>query len=347
MKNNRLFYLLFAVLFIWLLILSINSFSNRNLTEVNEIKEYNVSGFSTDLSKVYDQNKSSIVSVEQNDNISTGFIYAKKDNLVYIVTSYHGVSSGSGLSVYFNNGVRAKANVYKYDIFNDLALVECDFDYDVKPIVLGNSSLIKTGEFVLGIGSAGSIEYGFSSQFGMISNSYREILNHITYEGNRHDYYLGLIQLSGEFAQGYSGSPLFNMNGEVVGMINMKDDEVVLALPINEIKVVVEKMLNDEDYQKVQLGIKGRFVADLEKYESTSLNIGVEIVKGYFVEETLNNSLAYKLGINKGDVILSINGVEINNVDDMRKAEYSLLDEYEIIINRNGEEITFKGNLND
>ena len=347
MKNNRLFYLLFAILFIWLLVLSINNSNNRNLTEINEIKEYNVSGFSTDLSKVYDQNKSSIVAIEQNDNISTGFIFTKKDNLVYIVTTYHGVSNGNNLNVYFNNGIRVKGNVYKYDIYNDLAIVECEFDYDVKPIALGNSSLVKTGEFVLGIGSVGSLEYDFSSQFGMIANKYREVLNHITYEGNRHDYYLGLIQLSGEFKEGFSGSPLFNMQGEVIGMINMKDDEVVLALPINEIRIIAERMLNDEEYTKVQLGIKGSYVADMEKYESTSLNISVEIVSGYYVEDVLNNSLANKLGINKGDVILSINGVEINNIDDMYKAEYSLIDEYEIIINRNGEEITFKGNLND
>lgn len=347
MKNNRLFYLLFAILFIWLLVLSISSFNNRNFTEINEIKEYNVSGFSTDLSKVYDQNKSSIVAIEQNDNISTGFIYTKKDNLVYIITTYHGVSNGNNLNVYFNNGVKAKASVYKYDIYNDLALIECEFEYDIKPIVLGNSSLIKTGEFVLGIGSVGNLEYDNSCQFGMISNNYREILNHITYDGNRHDYYLGLIQLSGEFVEGYSGSPLFNMEGEAIGMINMKDDEVILALPINDIKIIVDKMLNDEAYEKIQLGIKGLYVANMEKYESTSLNISVEIVSGYYVEDVLNNSLANKLGINKGDVILNINNISINNVDDMRKVEYSLINEYEIIINRSGEEITLKGNLND
>lgn len=194
MKNNRLWYLLFAIGFIWLLVLSISFFNQRNLTEINEIKEYNVSGFSTDLSKVYDQNKSSIVALEQNDSISTGFIYTKKDNLVYIVSTYHGVSNGNNVNVYFNNDVKAKATVYKYDIYSDLALIECEFDYDIKPIVLGNSSLIKTGEFVLGIGSVNSLEYDYSSQFGMIASKNRQILNHITYEGNRHDYYLDLIQ---------------------------------------------------------------------------------------------------------------------------------------------------------
>ena len=345
MNNKRLIYLLIAILFIWALILSFVLSNKNNLQEINEISEYNVSGFSTDLSKVYDENKSSIVAIEHDGKISTGFIYTKKDNLVYIVSTYHGVSNSGSINIYFNSGVKTKGNLYAYDIYKDLALIEVEFDYDVKPVSIGNSSLLKTGEFVLGIGSAESLEYAFSSQFGMVSKNYREVLNNIVFNNSNHAYYLGVIQLSGEFSKGYSGCPIFNMQGEVIGVLTMKENEVSLALPINEVKILVDKMLNGDDYHSLDLGMNGLYINDLEKYEATHLNIPVDIVSGYYIENILNNSLASSLGLNKGDIILSINNIKINKHEDMLNVIYSDIDVFEIIVNRGGENITLKGSI--
>ena len=347
MKNNRLLYILLSVLFVWLLVLSIVVANKKNTEEINEISQYNVSGFSTDLSRIYDMNKSSIVTIEESGNISSGFIYSKKDDYVYIVTSYHGVSDGGQINVHFNNGIKTKAILKAYDIYSDMAVLECEFDYDVKTVTLGNSSLIKTGEFVLAIGCKRDLEYDFSSQFALVSNKYREIENNIVYGGTNHRYYIGLIQLAGDLDNGYSGCPVFNMAGEVVGLVNMKDDDVVFALPINEIKILANKMIENQEYKRNDLGIKGYFIKDLENYEIASLDIPLNTLDGYYVENILNNSIAYNLGIQKGDIVISINSVQIIDSDNMLDIKYADLDEIEIIIIRNGEELTLRNDLNN
>ena len=346
MKKKRLFYTFIIITIVWLIILSIFLFNKSKTAEINEISEYNVSGFSTDLTKIYDNNKSSVVTVESSGRISTGFIYTKKDNIVYIVSTYHGIND-SNINIYFDNGIKAKGNLKDYDIYADVCLIEVEFDYDIKPITIGDSLLINTGEFVLGIGNANKIDYGFSSQFGIISNKYRELENNIFVDGSYHNYYLGLIQLSGEFVNGYSGSPIFNMKGEAVGIINMKDDDVIFALPINEVKIIVDKMLNDLDHEKILFGLKGLYIKDLEKYEATYLNIPIDINNGYYVENIIINSLAYRLGINKGDIILSINSIDINNFKDFLEIAYDDVEEFDIILVRNNETIELKGSLND
>ena len=342
MKNNRPIYLIIAGLAVWILILSILVYRHHEVQLPNEISEYNVSGFSTDLSKVYDENKSSIVAIEQGSTVSTGFIYAQRDGNIYIITTYHGISGSSDINIHFNNGVRVKGTVIDRDAYADLALIESAFDYEVRPVTCGNSSLSKTGEFILSIGSAGSLEYDFSSQFGMISSKYREIENSITHNGSTENYYLGMMQLSGEFTEGYSGSPLFNMNGEAIAMITMEDEGIVFGLPINELKMIADKMLNGESHDKIQLGISGRYLSDLEKYETVSLNINVEIVNGYYVENVRPGSLGSSLGIQRGDLITSINSMVMENSDSMLNVLYGNPEELEIVLIRNGEEIVLR-----
>ena len=97
MKNNRLIYLLIGLLALWLTIISFTSPQNNTHNETININEYNVSGFSTDFTKVVEDNKDAIVTVMADGNISTGFVYSQNDDVVYIVTSYHGVASSNNI----------------------------------------------------------------------------------------------------------------------------------------------------------------------------------------------------------------------------------------------------------
>lgn len=343
---KKTFSILIVLIFIWLLIITIFVVNRHEKTNINEISEYDVSGFSTDLSKVFDQNKSSVVIIEQANDISSGFIYTKRDGNVYIVTTYHSISETGSINIHFNSGLVTKGNIKAYDIYLDLALIECPLEYEIKEVKLGNSSLLKSGEFVLSIGT-NNLDYDYSSQFGMISSNYQEINNNILVDGYYHNYYLSVIELSNEFKKGYSGAPIFNMQGETIGMITMKDDDVTFALPINDLKYVVDKMLNGENYERIVLGIKGKFLNDLEKYEINQLNVAVDIANGYYIEDIHNYSLAAHLGVNKGDIIVSINNVPIKNHDDILTIIYNDYQEFEFNIIRNNETMILKGNIDD
>ena len=135
------------------------------------------------------------------------------------------------------------------------------------------------------------------------------------------------------------------MNGEVIGVISMEDEGVVFALPVNELRIIAEKMISEEDYSKIQFGMNGRYIADMEKYETVSLNINVEIFDGYYVESVKPGSLAATLGIVRGDIIASINGIRIENSDSMLGICYADMPEIEVEIIRNGERMTLRGSI--
>ena len=347
MRKNVLI-CLFTILFLWLIAVSIATFSTSdNSTNSQTITEYKVSGFSTDFSEVIEACKSEIVAIEQMGSVSSGFIYKSENDIVYIVTSFHGVSESEDVSLTFNSGAKANGKVLGYDIFADVAIVECSFPYLVNVSKISDSTLLKDGEFVLSIGTNGSLDYAFSSKFAMVSSRYIEILNHITFNEKDYEYYLGVEQLSGDITSGYSGAPVLNMNGEIVGMITMEDEDKILSLTSDELKTVADRIIDSSDYTRINFGFRGKYICDLENYEVNSLNINIELTSGYYVSDVLPLSFAANIGILKGDVILKINDIEISDYDSMLELIYSDNSEYNFEILRNGETIKLLGTISN
>ncbi len=334
---------LFSITFIWLLIVSSMVSNSTNNNDGTNIEEVRVTGFSTDFSEVIKNTKSSMVAIEQNGKVSSGFIYKKKDDLVYVATSFHGVSEGDNVNITFNNGVKVNGKVYGSDLFADVALIECEFPFDVQELKFGDSTLLKDGEFVLSIGTNNSMDYAFSNKFGMVSKNYQEIKNQVTFNEENYEYYLGLIQLSGDFTKGYSGAPVLNMNGELVGSILMQDNDITFALTGDELKVVLDRLYNGITYTRINFGFKGKYIKDLENYETNSLNINVDLSVGYYVSEVLPFSFASKMGIVKGDVITKINDVKLVDSDSLLNLMYSDELNFTFEIIRNGEKIKLQG----
>ena len=347
MRKNVLI-CLFTILFLWLIVVSIATFSTSdNSTNSQTITEYKVSGFSTDFSEVIEACKSSIVALDQNGLVSSGFIYKSENNVVYIVTSFHGVSESEDVSITFNSGAKANGKVLGYDIFDDVAIVQCDFPYLVNVSKIGDSTLLKDGEFILSIGTNGSLDYAFSSKFAMVSSRYIEVLNHITFNEEDYEYYLGVEQLSGDITAGYSGAPVLNMKGEVVGMITMEEDDKILSLTSNELKKVADKIIDSNAYTRINFGYRGKYICDLQNYEVNSLNINIELTSGYYVSDVLPLSFAANIGILKGDVILKINDIEISDYDSMLDLIYSEASEYTFDILRDNESIRLIGTISN
>ncbi len=348
MRKNVLIVIL-SFLVIWLTILSV--IISENLKKVNSsnsiVNEYRVSGYSTDLSEVVENSKSKMVAIEQDGSFSSGFIYKKENDNVYLLTCFHGVSSSNSAVVYFNNGLKVSGNVIGHDIFTDLALVECYFPYEVKEMELGDSDLLKSGEFTLSIGTNSDLDYDFSTCFGLISSKYREVSNSITFNEENYNYVLGTIQLSGNFTSGYSGAPVLNMNGEAVGIITMKDDDITLAITINEAKIVADNLYNKQAINRLDLGVKGKFIKDLENYETNSLNIPIDVTSGYYVSEVSLVGLANNIGLVKGDVISEINGIKIDSFDDLLSIIYGEFEQLSVSVVRNNETLILSGNIYD
>lgn len=347
MKNNRLIYLLIIVLIAWCTLLS-TSVSKKTEPAKEIVNEYNVTGISTDFTKVVASVKDSIVRINSNGTISTGFIYKQIDDSVYIISSYHGVSESVENEVFFANGFSYKAEIIGYDSYIDMAILKIEFPYKVNALPLGDASLTKAGEFVVNIGSANSNEFDNSVELGMVSRSVKTIQNSITIDKKILNYCLDVIQLSSNLKTGFSGSPVINMNGEVIGMITMSNNSGNnMAIVSNEIRIVADAIINNQSHNKRMFGIIGSFINDMPLFEKTSLNLPLEVINGLYIESIADDSIAYNTDLKNGDVIISINGKTINNINDYYEIEYSDSSVYDFGIIRNGEPSSIKLEIND
>lgn len=348
MKSNRLIYILIILLAIWCLLLSTKSIDKNDTDNKEVINEYNVTGFSTDLTKVVDDVKTSIVSINANGFISTGFVYKQVDDVIYVLTSYHGIAGANNIYIQFASGFNVYASVVGHNIYADIAILSVKSPFEIKTLNLTDSSLLKTGEFVISIGTPLSLEFNQTAELGMISNELRTIENSIKVDDEDINYYMDVIQLSSTLHPGYSGSPIINMNSEVVGMTTMSPvNGLNFAIPSNEIKIIADKIISNVATKKYQLGIKGSYISKMPSFVKSNLNIPVDIINGMYIEKLKENSVATTAGIKTGDILLSINGVVINDADDYLSIVYSDVSSFEFEVYKDGKTHEYKVEIND
>ncbi len=324
MKNNRLIYILIVILALWLGYISRVVYENRNSNNQNIINQYNVTGFSTDFTRIIDEINPAIVTVNADGNISSGFVYSISSDKVYILSSYHGVSNANTINVTFASSYTEKGEVIGHDPYIDLSVIEISTPYQMNNLKVGDANLLKKGEFVICIGTPISADYASAVEMGMISLKNVTVENTININDERLNYYLNLIQLSGDLLNGYSGSPIINMNGEFVGMLTMNlSSNFNFAISANEIQRVADRIINAQNVVRNNIGIKGEFVAEMYNYEKANLNISIDTISGIFVSKIKEGSLAYNAGVRSGDILLSVNNKAISNFNDYLDVLYS------------------------
>lgn len=347
MKNNRLLYILIAILLIWCI--SLTAILSNSYEKKNEIvNEYTIDGFSTDFTKIVDEKISSVVSINTNGTISTGFIYSQDDESVYVVTSYHGIGSNSQCIVYLKSGYKTNAEVIGYNVYADLAVLKMNIPFDVQPLIMADSDKTSPGEFAICIGTPISLDYAGSVELGMVANNIITIENNITVNNENIIYFVDVLELSSNLKPGFSGSPILNMGGEVIGVTTMSlTDGYNFAITANETKIIVDKIIANEDTKKYQLGLKGTYIKNMPLYERTNLNLPVDVAYGLYINKLMDNSFAFNADLRVDDVLLSINDKKLNNINDYLSIVYADVDSFNFEVFRNGEIINLKANIND
>ena len=341
MKNNRLLYILIIILGIWCTILSTQIVDSSLPNDSIAINQYEVDGFSTDFTKVADELKDKVVTINADGSLLSGFVYKQEGEDVYVLSAYHGLSNVKNISVRFGSSYVVQGELVGHDLFTDLALVRIKTPYEIAPVDLGDSSLLKQGEFVIAIGTPLSLDYEGSIKLSMVAKNNLQIENIIQTDENYYDYFLNVIEISDALAQGYSGSPLINMGGEVVGMVTMSyQNAVSFALSINEIKMVADTLLENQTPNRRNLDVKGTFLSQMHNYEKANLNISLDTLNGLYVERLKEDGIAFKAGVRQGDVITKIDEIQISDLNSYLNALYFESEVSVIEYMRNGELIT-------
>jgi len=242
----------------------------------------------------------------------TGFVVDKRG---YILTNSHVVSDGKAnkVSVLFTDGKSTKGEVIWNDTNLDLAIVKVKKS-NLSPLELGDSDKIRVGDIAIAIGNPLGTDLMTSVTQGIISGLNRDVA---TTSSNMS----GLIQTDASINPGNSGGPLFNQEGQVIGVNTAKAnaDNLGFSIPINIVKSVVHRVVEEGNLTKPILGISGIDVATYTTY--TGRELGVE--NGIAIKSVKDGSIADKAGVKSGDIITKIGSTDIKTMGDISKKLYS------------------------
>lgn len=269
---------------------------------------------------------------KQVQSMGSGFIVSE-DGIV--LTNNHVIDGADEIFVRFNDRSELKAKLIGSDKRSDLAVLKVEA-HDLPAVKLGKSKKLKVGEWVFAIGSPFGFDYTVTA--GIVSAKGRSLPS---------ENYVPFIQTDVAINPGNSGGPLFNMEGEVVGINSQIYTRsggfmgVSFAIPI-DVAMEVVGQLKDQGY--VSRGWLGVLIQEVSKGLAESF--GLDKPYGALVSQVLDGSPAQDAGLSTGDVIIQYNGKEIGFSSELPQlvGRTQVGDEVELVVMRNGKEkdITLK-----
>ena len=233
----------------------------------------------------------------------SGFII---DEEGFIVTNNHVIANSSSITVILHDGTSLQAELIGSDKKTDLAILKVETDLKLKPVNWGDSDKAKVGNWALAIGNP----FGLATTvtLGIVSAKARDIN-----AGPFDDF----IQTDAPINRGNSGGPLFNLDGEVIGVNTAIYSPsggsvgIGFAIPSSLAEGVISQLIEYGKTVRGWLGVRIQTVTpDLAE------SLGLDRAYGALVASTIPDSPAEKAGIKAGDIILEFNG---NEVTEMRK----------------------------
>ncbi len=261
------------------------------------------------------------------NSLGSGFII---DAAGIVVTNNHVISEADEVSVILNDGTRLKAEVIGRDQKIDLAVLKVTPTTPLKAVNFGDSDKLRLGEWVIAIGNPFML--GGTVTAGIVSARNRDI------NSGPYDNY---IQTDASINRGNSGGPLFNLEGEVIGVntaiISPSGGSIGIgfAVPSKTVVAVIDQLRQYGETRRGWLGVKIQPVTD-EIGEA----LNIKPARGTLIAGIDDKGPAKAAGIETGDVILKFDGKDIKETRDLTRivADTPVDKEVEVVIIRKGKE---------
>lgn len=290
-----------------------------------------VVGIQTDITKtnVFGMTVSGSVS-------GSGFVISEDG---YILTNYHVIedayTGGYEIKVMFYNGDTYTAEIMGYERNNDIAVLKIDAT-GLNAASLGTSGSLYVGDTVYAVGNPlGELNYSMTS--GMVSATDRLIT---TEEGT-----MTMFQFDAAVNEGNSGGPVYNTNGQVVGVVTAKSSEdgaegLGFAIPIDDAVRIANDIISGERSLDSETGdaYLGITPADVDSMAAQYYGFP----EGAYVRSVTEGSAAEKAGIKVGDIITELDGYAVSSSDELRQELlfHSAGETADIVVWRSGEYLT-------
>ncbi len=253
----------------------------------------------------------------------------------YILTNQHVAGNKySNCYVTLEDGKIYDGNVVWADNNIDLAIVKINKS-NLEYLQLGDSDEINLAEDVYAIGNPLGMDFQKTVTKGIISSLNRTI----KIEGENENVYMeDLIQTDATINEGNSGGALINTDGKLIGINSVKisnAEGIGFAVPVNIVKPIINKFINDGKFEEAWLGIYG-YDKEAIKY----LDSDLEIENGIYVAQVAPDGPLVNLDVKEGDIITKIDETDISKMNDLKKYIYSKnpKDIVKLHLQRNGKE---------
>ena len=263
----------------------------------------------------------------QGQALGSGFVISEDG---FIVTNNHVIENADEIMIEFFSGLTLQADLVGTDPATDLALLKVDHDEPLPHVPWGDSEATRVGDWVIAVGNP--LGQGFSVSSGIISARGRAL------QGNFDDY----LQTDAAINRGNSGGPLFNMDGEVVGVntaiLSPTGGSIGIgfAMSSNVAERVIAQLQEHGTTRRGWLGVR---IQDVDADMADAL--GLDRASGAMVTEVMDGP-AGEAGIRTGDVITSFDGGAVTDTRELvrRVADAGVGNAVEVVIMRDGEEQT-------
>ncbi len=289
--------------------------------------------------QVYAQNAESVVAIEctitsgsgQGVSSGSGFVMTADG---YVITNYHVVEGATKRMVVMSDGTEYEASFVGGDEANDIALLKIQAS-GLRPVNIGVSDNLIVGDQVVAIGNPLG-ELASTLTVGYISAKDRIVAT----DGSQ----INMLQTDAAINPGNSGGPLFNMNGEVIGITSAKYsgltssgatiEGIGFAIPMDD----VYDMLDDlRQYGYITGGYLGVSVSDVDRQTAEMYGLPY----GALVHAVESGSCAGKAGMKKQDIITNVGGYKVTNLNDLSRAlrKFDAGDQITITVYRSGGDV--------
>ncbi|MGM0561730.1 MAG: DegQ family serine endoprotease [Pseudomonadota bacterium] len=267
-------------------------------------------------------------------SLGSGFII---DSEGFVVTNNHVIDKADDIRVKLSDGRDLEAEVIGRDSKTDLALLKISSDDELPTVTMGDSDEVRVGDWVMAVGNPFGL--GGSVTAGIISARSRDI-NAGPYDD--------FLQTDAAINRGNSGGPMFNMDGEVIGISTAIFSPsggsvgIGFAIPSNLASDVITQLRDKGEVERGWLGVRIQQVTP-----ELAEGLGLDEEKGALVASVEPDGPADQAGIRAGDVILEFAGEDVERMRDLPRivAAVSAGEDVEIVVWRNGEEETLNATI--
>ncbi len=245
----------------------------------------------------------------QTESYGSGFVLSEDG---YIVSNYHVVQDAEEITIVTADDVQYDAQIVGFDATNDIAVLKIEAT-GLTPVTIGSSDAAAVGDRVCAIGNPLG-EFTSTLTVGYISAKDRIV----TTDGTT----LNMLQTDAAINPGNSGGPLFNMQGEVIGITTAKHfgisdsgttiEGIGFAIPMDDVIGMVKDL---RDYGYVTGAYLGVMVGNVD---SNALIYGIP--EGAFIQEVYKDTAAEKAGIQEKDIVVNLGGYDVGNVTELSLA---------------------------